>query len=117
MCDYFKPEQDGQVVYQEIGMYIYTYIRIYIYIPRYVSVFLGDCNLTILTNNSGMPGTVYLRSWLNREALMLAQIDPTEVMFHHKPKRFSLPGYPTFWGTPFCVGNATIFIIFGYGCH
>ena len=26
MCDYFKPEQDGQVVYQEMGMYIYIYI-------------------------------------------------------------------------------------------
>jgi len=25
MCDYFKPEQDGQVVYQEMGMYIYIY--------------------------------------------------------------------------------------------
>ena len=26
MCDYFKPEQDGQVVYQEMGMYIYIYM-------------------------------------------------------------------------------------------
>ena len=95
-------------------VYIYTHIYTYIYIPRYVSIFLGDCNLTILTNNSGISPQL-AKSWG-----LDAWIDPTEVMFHHKPKRFSLAGYPTFWGTPLCVGNdgnATIFIIFGYGYH